>query len=184
MAGLNGAGKSEIIRYLSARSFEPFSLSDVIRAELIARGREETRENLIELGTELRAKGGPSVLARRAIATLTADRNYAIDSIRHPDEAHALRSAGHFFKLVWVDAAIRVRFERITKRARTGDPPSFDEFKELEERELGSADLSAQQLLAVKAVADFEIDNSDGLESLHNQIQSVLEACSTLGPSC
>ena len=63
VSGPNGAGKGELVAYLSERSFYVHSLSDVIREELARRGESESRERMIELGRELRARGGPGALA-------------------------------------------------------------------------------------------------------------------------
>lgn len=175
VAGPNGAGKGEIVQYLEARSFRSFSLSDVIREELARRGVEESREHMIEVGTELRAEGGPSVLAERALDSLSGDLNYAIDSIRHPAEVEVLRACGRPFKLIWADADIQTRFERLRERARPGDPQSLEQLRDLEAREMGSADPAAQQLLAVKELADFELRNDGELESLHLAVRQVFE---------
>ncbi len=175
VAGPNGAGKGEIVTYLEARSFESFSLSDVIRRELARRGIEESRERLIEVGTELRAQGGSGVLAERAVEALESDRNYAIDSIRHPAEVEALRACGHPFKLIWVDADIETRFERLHERGRVGDPQTLEHLRTLEDREMGSDDPAAQQLLAVKELADFELRNDGELGSLHQAVRQVFE---------
>ena len=175
VAGPNGAGKGEIVDYLAARSFSTFSLSDVIRDELKRRGVDESRERMIEVGTQLRTDGGPGVLAARAVETLESDRNYAIDSIRHPAEVEALRSCGHPFKLIWVDADIETRLERLNRRGRKGDPTTLERLKTLEGMELGSDDPAAQQLLAVKELADFELSNDGDLSTLHEAIQQVFE---------
>ena len=175
VAGPNGAGKGEIVQYLEARSFQSFSLSDVIREELARRGIEESRENMIEMGTELRAEGGPGVLAERAAASLSDDVNYAIDSIRHPAEVDVLRACGRPFKLIWADADIQTRFQRLRERARPGDPQTLEHLRALEDREMGSRDPAAQQLLAVKELADFELRNDGELESLHQAVRQVFE---------
>jgi dCMP deaminase len=177
LAGPNGAGKGEIVRYLAARSFSSFSLSDIIRADLKKDGLEESRERMIERGRTLRAQGGASVLADRALASLQSDRNYAIDSIRHPAEVQVFRTSGLPFKLLWVDADITLRFERLRSRGREGDPKTIDELRTLELRELESEDPEGQQLLAVKRLSDFELKNAGGLESLHAAVQRVFESC-------
>ncbi|MHA7838435.1 MAG: AAA family ATPase, partial [bacterium] len=64
VAGRNGAGKGEFVKFLEARSFTALSLSDAIRAELAARGLEETRERMIEVGQEMRRRAGPGALAQ------------------------------------------------------------------------------------------------------------------------
>ena len=176
VAGPNGAGKGEGIRYLADRSFATLSLSDVIRKELKSRGIAETREGMIELGRELRAKRGHGALALEVTEGLLPDRNYAIDSVRHPREVEVLRSCGHPCVLLWIDAGIEARFARLQQRGRPGDPATLSEFRELEARELGTgADDPAQQLLAVRAMADFEIINDGDLMSLHAAIQDAFE---------
>jgi len=177
VAGPNGAGKGVVVGYLQERSFYPLSLSDVIRDELRARGLEETRERMIETGRALRAAGGPGVLAERLVAGMLPDRNYVIDSIRHPAEVEVLRRASPGFRLLWVDAPFETRFDRMRARGRQGDPATVDELRTLEGRELGSADPAAQQLLAVRDLADFPLENASSLEALHESIQRVLGRC-------
>jgi dCMP deaminase len=176
VSGTNGAGKGEVVSYLVARSFYAFSLSDVLRDELRARGEAESRERMIALGNELREKGGPSALADRLAARLAPDRNYVIDSIRHPAEVAALRRNGRGFKLVWVDADPKVRIERLRARGRTGDPTTLDALLALEGRERGGAGANAQQLDAVEQLADFRLQNEGPLAVLHAGVQRVLEA--------
>ena len=57
-------------------------------------------------------------MATLATRDLTSDVNFAIDSVRHPAEVEVLRASGQPFKLVWVDAAIETRFERLQLRGR------------------------------------------------------------------
>lgn len=170
VSGPNGAGKGELVGYLSERSFYVHSLSDVIREELARRGETESRERMIELGRELRTTGGPGALADALAGKLLADRNYAIDSIRHPAEVEVLRRRCPDFKLVWVDAPIETRFERMRARGRAGDPETLEEMRDLEARELGSADSAAQQLNAVRDLADFVVENGGELSGLHEAI--------------
>jgi len=180
VAGRNGAGKGELVRFLEARSFSALSLSDVIRQELRARGVPETRERMIDVGQELRRRSGPGALAQQLVRQLQPDRNYAIDSIRHPVEVEILRqhgqASGQAFHLVWVDAKLETRFERMRERGRSGDPQSIADLETLEGRERGSADPNAQQLDAVEAVADFRIVNDASLEAFQAQIQDWVRA--------
>lgn len=177
VAGPNGAGKGVVVGYLRERSFYPLSLSDVIRHELMARGVAETRERMIEEGRALRAAGGPGALAERLVPGLLPDRNYVIDSIRHPAEVAVLRRASSGFRLLWIDAPLETRFHRLRARGRDGDPTTVQQLRELEARELGSADPAAQQLLAVRELADFPLANEGSLEALHESLQRVLARC-------
>lgn len=175
IAGLNSSGKGEVVRYLVERSFYALSLSDVIRGELAEQGLEETRERMIDTGRGLREAGGPGVLAEKLVAQLLPERNYAIDSIRHPAEVAALRASGRPFHLLWIEADAGIRFERMAARGRPGDPDSLEAMVALEGRELGSDDPAAQQLLSVRDLADSQLGNDGPLEALHEAVQTVLE---------
>ncbi len=175
VSGLNGAGKGEVVRFLEARSFCSHSLSDVIRDELRERGHEESRERMIETGNAIRAAEGPGGLATRLASRLVSDRNYVIDSVRHPAEVEVLRALTGRFRLIWVDADEAIRLERIRARRRSGDPTTLDELRRLEGAELGSDDPSTQQLLAVRELADFSLDNGASLEDLQHALQEILE---------
>jgi len=172
VAGRNGAGKGEFVDFLKARSFTVYSLSDAIRQELADRGLTETRERMIEVGQEMRRKSGPGALAQRLVKLLQPDRNYAIDSIRHPVEVEILRHCGQDFHLVWIDAKLETRFERIKARGRSGDPESLAELEALEARERGSDDPNAQQLDRVQDEASFTLVNDGTIESFQAQIEA------------
>ncbi len=174
VSGLNGSGKGEVIRFLAERSFYALSLSDEIREELRRQGLEETRERMIETGNAIRSAEGAGGLAVRLVARLAPDRNYVVDSVRHPAEVEVLRSRSPRFKLLWVDADEATRFERIRSRGRGGDPETLDELRTLEGRELGSDDPAAQQLLAVRDLADFRVDNDAGLDDLRAAVHEIL----------
>lgn len=174
VAGLNGAGKSAVVRFLAERSFVPVSLSDVLRDDLRASGVPETRADMIRIGRELRQREGADALARRVVGRLKREQNYVIDSIRHPAEVRALRELGRHFRLVWVEADEDVRFGRMRSRDRTGDPRSMEELRQLEAMELGSEDPAGQQLLAVRALADEIVANHGTLDDLYSTVRDVV----------
>ncbi len=176
IAGPYAAGKGEVVGYLRARGFEAHSLSDVIRDVLTARGEGETRERMIETGRALRAEHGPAVLAERLAANIRSGGRYVIDSIRHPAEVEALRARAEHFLLLWVDAPVSLRFERLRRRGRSGDPRDEAELATFEARERGGAEeLAAQQLDAVLALADLRVWNDGDLDALHRQLERQLE---------
>jgi dCMP deaminase len=175
VSGFNGAGKGEVIKYLEQRSFHAHSLSDVIRRQLAEEGLEETRDLMIRTGTAIRAEKGPGGLARVLAGKLVGDRNYVIDSIRHPAEVEVLRERSGHFQLIWVAAEPEIRLERIKARGRSGDAVTPEELRAQEDRELGSDDPAAQQLLAVRDLADITIANDGGIDELHGKLQTLLE---------
>jgi dCMP deaminase len=130
---------------------------------------------MIALGRELREAEGPGALAERLARRLAPDRNYAIDSVRHPAEVEVLRARTGRFRLLWVDAEEAIRLQRIRERARPGDPHTLEDLRRLEGQELASADPAGQQLLAVREVADLRVRNDGGLAELHRALQELLE---------
>jgi len=175
LSGLNGAGKGEVLKFLEERSFYPYSLSDVIRRQLAEQGLEETRERMIEAGTAIRAEKGTGGLAEILAGKLTGDRNYVIDSIRHPAEVEVLRRTADRFHLVWVEAPAESRLERMKARGRSGDAITLESLRAQEDRELGSDDPAAQQLLAVRDLADITVQNDGTIEDLRQKLQTILE---------
>ncbi|TDJ15490.1 MAG: cytidine deaminase [Deltaproteobacteria bacterium] len=59
-------------------------------------------------------------------------------------------------------------------RGRGGDPETAEQLESLEGRELGSDDPAAQQLLAVRELADFTISNAGSLEQLQRSVHEIL----------
>src|ERR1051325_47310 len=172
LTGRNASGKGEVARYLQKKSFYYYSLSDVIRDEIRARGLDPTRDLLIKIGNELRQKHGANILAERILAKIEDDKHYIIDSIRNPSEVDSFRAAKHF-KLIRVEAPPEVRFHRIVSRQRESDPRTFEEFVELENREAEGDDTS-QNLVKVELMADNAVVNDGPLEQLYAQLDDLL----------
>ena len=172
LTGPNGGGKGEVASYLKEKSFEYYSLSDVIRDEIRSAGQELTRENLIQAGNDLRERYGSAVLAQRILSRVEDGTNTVIDSIRNPAEVETLRAGGHF-RLVLIDAETDVRFRRIQNRKRESDPESYDDFLALEERE-AAGDPHTQNLRQVQELSDYSIQNNGTLEELNGEIDKLL----------
>jgi dCMP deaminase len=173
LTGRNAAGKTTAGEALGSRGFSYLSLSDVIREEARRRGLEPLRENLTALGNELREKHGPGALAELTVTRMQTDRNYAVDSIRHPAEVMALKKAGSF-SLFHIFAPLEARFARSTQRARPGDAQTLQDFIRQEEREFASSNAASQQLLETERLADRRIDNDGSLEEFTARLESTL----------
>lgn len=173
LTGKNGAGKGVVADYLKSAGYIYYSLSDMIRDHLRKKNKEITRENLIAAGQELRHEGGPSVLADLVLEKLDIDKNYIIDSIRHPAEVRSLKRRKDFF-LFDIDATREIRFARVKERQRESDPQDFQEFVRLEERELNNADVAGQQLLKTAELADNRLDNNTTIEDLQERVKATI----------
>ncbi len=176
LTGKNAAGKGTVADILSKNEFMYHSLSDSLRDELKLLGKEETRDNLIEIGNKLRKGGGPGVLADKLRPKLGPDKNHIVDSIRNPFEVNSLREnfSSNKFILISVDANARLRYDRLCSRGRMGDSDSWEKFVSQEKQEENNDDPNKQQLSKTMNMADYRIDNSGTLEDLEKQIKKIL----------
>lgn len=162
LTGANGSGKTTLAEHLKEKGFYYLSLSDEIRVELEKEGVPPTRENLIEKGNWLRRTYGLDALAARTVQRIQPDRNYVVDSIRHPREIQTLRTLPGF-RLLHVEAPLELRYRRAVDRGGARAPQSLQEFAALEQRERSGADPDAQNLDAAAAAADATVNNDGDL---------------------
>jgi dCMP deaminase len=178
LTGENCAGKGTVADYLKGRGFYYLSLSDVIREELAAEGREITRESLIEKGNRLREAFGPAALAKKTVAKLEKDRNYVIDSIRNAAEAKEIKAQKNAF-LVYVTAPAEMRFERMKARRRESDPQTLEAFRKIEALEMKNEEKTKQSLLEAFEAADRKMINDGSIEALHEKVNHLLASISS-----
>jgi dCMP deaminase len=112
-------------------------------------------------------------LAELTVARMQPDRNYAVDSIRHPAEVMALRKAGSF-SLFHIFAPLEARFQRALVRDRAGDARTLQDFIRQEEREFANSNAAAQQLLETERLANRVIENNGTLEEFAAQLAGAL----------
>lgn len=173
LTGKNGSGKGEAAKFLKTHGFLYYSLSDVLREELEKEGTPVSRDALIAVGNRLRGEHGAGVLAERIFARLDPEKNYVIDSIRHPSEVQVFRRRRDF-TLAAVRAPEKLRFERLRQRGRENDPRTFEDFRRLESTEAASDRESDQQLDAAIALANAVIDNGGPIKMLHDRVREIL----------
>ncbi len=173
LTGKNAAGKGEVADFLKDKGFYYYSLSDVLREELKSRGEEPTRENLVKIGRELREKNGDGYLAETVLARTQADKNYVVDSFRHPSEIAVFRREPRY-RLLLIEADPKIRFERIRQRGREADPATLNDFLRLEEEEHASSAAGGQQLHLSAVEADSTLDNNSSLEELKESVAGIV----------
>ncbi len=169
LTGTNGSGKGEAAAYLQKKGYAYFSLSDVIRDALRKDGKEDTRDNLIEKGNELRNKYGPDILARMVMEKV--EGKAVIDSIRNPSEVEYLRKEKEFILLA-IDAQVELRYERVKQRGRQESVSTLEEFIKKEKEEMTDSE-KGQQLHSCMKMADIIIMNDGALEDLHLKLEEI-----------
>jgi len=175
VTGTAGAGKDTFARYLVEKGWKHLSLSDFIREEASERGLAATRDNLQNLGNDLREKRGLGALAEKARKKMRENANYVVTSIRNPAETKTLAEPGNFI-LVAVSTPLKTRFNRLQKRdGKKGSIlPTLQEFKISEARELESPAPASQQLNECIAMADVAVNNDSDIKSFFRKIDGIL----------
>lgn len=171
LTGKNASGKGEVAKILQELGYTYYSLSDAIRAELKKENKETSRDNLIAKGNELREKFGPGVLGIK-IRKMVSDKNNVIDSVRNPFEVQELKKLPNF-TLIGIYAPIELRFERLSKRKRTGDIKTLKELKEKEDLENSSNDTS-QQLDKTFSMSNIVIKNDETIDELKAKVLNMI----------
>lgn len=171
VTGYLASGKDTVAQYLQSKNFHHYSLSDELRAILKERGVPSNRDNQVKVGNELREKYGADYLARRVSKKIVTPA--VISSIRTPGEVTALKE-NKDFHLLFIDAPLDVRYQRIISRGREGQATqTFEEFKSQEEREMTGAS-HQQQLKAVADMADYIITNDSTEQEFYNKIDQIM----------
>jgi dCMP deaminase len=171
LTGTNAAGKTTVLKYLVAKGYPQYSLSDILREELNQEKQPVTRENLINKGNALRMQHGPGILAARILKKLRTDFA-VIDSIRNPAEIETLRGLNRFL-LIAVDAPVELRFQRAQARKREENAADLAAFIEMENRERSSNPLF-QNIRACIERADFCVENNQTENALLATVEEIL----------
>ena len=177
LTGYMGSGKGEIVKILQARGFSYISLSDMVRAEATARGLEHTRENLQQVGNDLRSKHGAGALGKKVCEVIDKEppRNWVIDGIRNPGEIAELRNLPDF-NLVGVSANNDILIERIVARNREGAPVTREQILEKLNREKGVGEPpEGQQVKKCLEDTDYFILNEGTLEELDKKFDHFIK---------
>lgn len=176
LTGYMGSGKGEVAKLLQDRGYKYISLSDIVRLEATNRGLEHTRENLQNVGNELREKEGAGVLGKkvRQAVEQESDANWIIDGIRNPGEAEELRKLPDIH-IVGVSANPELLIQRVMERNRGGNVLKREAIMERLEREKGVGEPpEGQQVKKCLEDVDHFILNEGTLEELEKKFEHFL----------
>ena len=133
---------------------------------------DQTRDNLALISKILRHNFGEDVMAKTMMKEAESDEHeiVIIDGVRRLADIKYLRELPHF-KLVYVEADINKRYERIIKRGENTDDfgKTFEEFQKEQELE------SEKQIRDLKNYADYAVDNNGTYVELYRQIDKIIK---------
>ena len=168
LTGMAGSGKTTLSGIIRESGLRVITMGDVIRELATQQGLESSPENIGRLAAEIR-KEGLDAVARRCIEMLKKgpDSLIVIDGIRSLAEVDAFKDEFDVV-LIALWASPLSRFKRLTRRGRSDDPKTWEEFKERERRELGFG------IGEAIASSDYLIKNDDGIDSLKPAFDEIM----------
>ncbi len=174
-AGEIASGKGTAAKYLVDKYGSGyFRFSTILRDVLKRMHLEESRKNTQKLSTLLRQNFGEDILSRVISKDVENDRHeiIAVDGVRRLSDIKYLKDIPGF-RLVYIEADIRKRFERIVKRGENIDDKNkkFEQFKKDNEGE------AETQIKGLKEHADFVIDNNGAIAELYGKIDKIIVEC-------
>lgn len=185
IGGTNGSGKDTVGHLLAKyHNYLFISVTELLREECTERGIPSSRENLRMVSAEWRREFGLGVLVTKAYKQFEKKgKDYSglvIASLRNPGEAQEVHSLGGI--VIWLDADPKIRFKRISSpddhrlHRVHEDNKTYEEFIKEEEAEMhSSGDAATLNMLGVKDLADYKIDNSHNTtDSFRPVIEAVL----------
>lgn len=172
ITGTLGAGKGTIVDFLiQKKGFRHYSVRAFISREIVNRGLDVNRDNMVVVANDLRAKHSPSYITDCLYEEAKQKgENAIIESIRTPGEIVSLREKGNFL-LIAVDADIRTRYNRAVKRGSETDHISFEKFQSDEQTEMNATDPNKQNLKKCIEMADIRIENNGTIKELEEIIE-------------
>lgn len=179
LTGYMGTGKGEISKKLQEQGYKYISLSNIVRTETEKRGLEQTRENLQNVGNDLRKTYGPGILAIRVRETIENEEGEAlgtgkwiIDGVRNPIEVSELKKIPKSFLLA-TTASEKTIIGRILSRARQGEQNTTEEeiIEKLKKESGVGENENGQQVQKCIELADHLIINEGTLEDLEKKLE-------------
>ncbi len=167
ITGLARSGKDTAAEYLaSLYGFKVFTLSDVIKTELMRRGMVISKENMSKLGDIMREEFGRNVIAIKILEKASKFPKVAITGIRSPEEVKYFKYEADKFYFLCIEANEDKRFGRRSK----ADPQFRSKFFERDKR-----DIENKGLGEVIEKADYVIKNNHSKENLYRKVDEFLK---------
>ncbi len=176
--GINGpsaGGKDTAGNHLAGLGYLHLATGDVIRQEAIQRYGTEEQRVLRMVGHELRQERGPGAICSAAIDSYRqrADEfcGVVVSGMRAVEAAKVIREESGL--LVYIDAPVRMRYDRLVGRDRPGEPTCIEDFEVFEQEELAGQLTTGQNLLAIRAMSDVYVENVSDRPSFLAAIEAI-----------
>lgn len=174
-------GKDTVAKILRDQfNFELVSTSELVRAELTAKGWDGTRPNQRKLANERRRRHGGNYWIREALTYADrkfGDTNLVVSDMYCVAEVRYLQEKGGLVIGV-ICNDLELRYQRLRKRYRQThdrrDELTFQDFKDVISAESSGLRDDEPNVDRIIELANFKIDNSSTLDHLTLEIRSIL----------
>jgi dephospho-CoA kinase len=173
ITGEMGSGKGTIAKYVvNEHKGTSHRFSTILRDVLDRLHLEQSRDNIQTLSTILRKNFSEDIMAKGMFHDVENDSHdiVVVDGVRRMADIVFLKELPHF-KLVYVDADMETRYERIIHRGENTDDAkkTFEEFQKAHE------DDSELQIKDLKNYADYVIDNNGSFSDLYVHVGDIIK---------
>jgi len=170
--GSISSGKGTATRYLVEKyNAKSFKFSKILRDILDRIYLLHTRDNLIKISIVIRDNFGQDILAKIISKDILEEDNniIVIDGIRRPADIKYLKDIKGF-KLIGIDADIKIRYERLKKRNENKDDKSksWEDFLKDQKAE---TEIYIPELLKK---SNHIINNNGNLEELYKKLDNLI----------
>lgn len=174
LVGPIASGKNTVSQHLSEKGYIPYSFSSLIKDEIKSRGQEVTRFTLNSVSNELRQRD-PAVWAKRMADSIESknDELLIVDGARNPIELQVMKDRYNAF-IIGLTADQEKRYEMLKRRNLQNEQITFEQFKELDDRELEQEGQFAQQVSKCLEMADVLIENNGTIEELNEKVDQAI----------
>ena len=177
IGGTNASGKDTLAKYLVEKHGYLFvSTSDMIREVAMKQEGNILRPTLVKVSNEMRAERGAGVLVELCIEHYKKSGNrigVVASSIRTKGEVDEIKKQGGI--LIFTDADIKIRYERLKSRKRADDFISYEQFLAEQQAEWHqSDDPGVHSIKSVKEAADYTITNNSDEDSFIKQLETAV----------
>lgn len=173
ITGEMGSGKGTIAKHVNLEhKGSVHKFSTILRDVLDRLYLEQSRDNMQALSTIIRKTYGEDILAKGMYHDAQNDEHelVIVDGVRRMSDITFLKELPHF-KLIYVDADIQNRYERIVKRGENPDDAkkTFAEFQKAHEDE------SEIQIRDLKNYANYIVNNDGVYADLYKQVDEIIK---------
>lgn len=172
LAGEIASGKGTTAKYICEKHNGSSHRFSTMLRDLLGRVYlPESRENMQKMSTIMRENFFDDILSSVVAKDVEKDEHkiIAIDGVRRlADISYLQKIPG--FKLVYIEADMEKRYERIVGRGENSDDTTktFEDFKKDHQRE------AERQIKDLKNNAEYIINNNGNLEELYKQIDNII----------